>query len=50
LLADDDRTVLVADTGRRVVGAITARAGEVEELLVDPEWPSAADELRRSVS
>jgi hypothetical protein len=39
--------VLVADSGSRVVGALTARGGEVEELLVDPEWPDVADALRR---
>jgi hypothetical protein len=50
LLADPERVVLVADSGPRVVGAVTARGGEVEELLVDPEWPEVADALRRAVS
>ena len=50
LLADPDVTVLVADNGRRVVGAVTARSGEVEELLVDPESPEIADALRREVA
>jgi hypothetical protein len=50
LLADPDVVVLVADSGRRVVGAVTARAGEVEELLVDPEWPDVADALRRELT
>jgi hypothetical protein len=50
LLADPERVVLVADSGRRVVGAVTARGGEVEELLVDPEWPDVADALRRAAT
>ncbi len=50
LLADPEHIVLVADSGRRVVGAVTARGGQVEELLVDPEWQHVAEELRRAVS
>ena len=50
LLDDPERTVLVADNGRRVVGAVTARGGAVEELLVDPEWPDVADALRRELA
>jgi hypothetical protein len=50
LLADPERVVLVADNGRRVVGAVTARGDEVEELLVDPEWPDVADALRRELA
>jgi hypothetical protein len=50
LLADPERVVLVADNGRRVVGAVAARAGEVDELLVDPEWPDVADALRREIT
>jgi hypothetical protein len=50
LLADPDRVVLVADSGRRVVGAVTARGGEVEELLVDPEWLDVAEALRREIA
>ena len=49
LLVDPDRVVMVADSGRRVVGAVTARGGRVEELLVDPEWKHLEDALRRSV-
>jgi hypothetical protein len=50
LLADPEVTVLVADNGRRVVGAATARRGALEELLVDPEWPDIADALRRELA
>jgi hypothetical protein len=50
LLADPDRVVKVADSGRRVVGAIAARDGQIDELLLDPEWKHVADDLRRSVS
>jgi hypothetical protein len=50
LLADPDRLVLVADSGRRVVGAISAREGEIDELLIDPEWQRIADDLRGAVS
>ena len=50
LIADPDRVVMVADSGRRVVGAVSARDGEVEELVVDPEWQHVADDLQRSVS
>lgn len=50
LLADPEVVVLVADSGRRVVGAVTARGGEVEDLLVDPDWADVEDELRRAVS